>query len=113
MASASDLIFNNNTIEIKLDDSVKSINIPGVTAEGQPGPWDNGKTITGVSGSALQVELCLHHGEMAPLDLIEAPQGGFPEGWQLSATGKSIRSLGPMGETVCTKKWHLYRSFWA
>jgi len=87
--------FNKNDIQLSFNDTLERINLPGVTAGGESGPWKNGTKITDVCGTAETAVIYWCPGppgtpakEPTTVNVIQPNK--FPEGWQLHTTGTSI-----------------------
>ena len=91
MASIKEVTFNLNTVTLGLDQTVKSLDLPGVTASGVPGPWSNNEQIIGVLGTAKTAVIYWESGaEPTTYDAIQAPPGPFAQAATLTASGESI-----------------------
>ena len=81
--------FNRNNIIIRLDDSVGTVALPGLSGDQQQ-PWTNGITVNNITGSTSTIRLRFRANTPdVTLNVIQSP-GAFTASANAEATGISV-----------------------
>lgn len=90
MATINTVTFDRNSLELKIalngPRRAQNINLPGVKANGAEGPWANGTTLSGVTGTASKAVVAFNDGSHLTLTLQGNTPRSFSQGRALTST---------------------------